>query len=202
MVGPQPFSHFASKRQSMQRTTHDFLSIWFALGWEATRLISNNRTVLETLATRAKQPVVRMAEARCNGAGIGTISFFARRIHDQSIVKPLMLPRLGSQTLARPNTKKPIRTGIEMMDAAKPILTKQLASLFGFEDGLEDILEMLLTIEGKQVGFPLLMIDGIELVRSFPCSHSLIRMTHHDLPGPEDLPGAVTWQRQRHAIIY
>jgi hypothetical protein len=42
-----------------------------------------------------------------------------------------------------------------MMDAAKPILTKQLASLFGFEDGFEDILEMLLTIEGKQVSFPL-----------------------------------------------
>jgi hypothetical protein len=85
-VDPYPFSHFASKRQSMQRTTHDFFSIWFAMGREA-RILISNRTVLETLATRVKQPVVRMAAARCNGAGIGTISFFARRIHDQSIVK-------------------------------------------------------------------------------------------------------------------
>jgi hypothetical protein len=34
---------------------------------------------------------------------------------------------------------------------------------------------------------------------SFPFTHS---NPHHDFPGPEDLPGAVTWQRQRHAIVH
>jgi hypothetical protein len=44
------------------------------------------------------------------------------------------------------------------MDEAKQILTKQLATLFGFEDGCEETLDMLLTIEAKEVSC--LLDDG------------------------------------------
>jgi hypothetical protein len=70
---------------------------------------------------------------------------------------------------------------------AKPILIKQLASLFGFEDGVGDVLEMLLTIESKTVSC-LLLEDELETDR---LSHSL--NLGPALVGPASVLGAVTW---------
>lgn len=55
-----------------------------------------------------------------------------------------------------------------MSVAAKAELTKQLAALLGFEDGIADVLEMLLTIETKDVGHSS-FIRTMQPVRSTNC---------------------------------
>jgi hypothetical protein len=88
------------------------------------------------------------------------------------------------------------------MDEAKQILTKQLAALFGFEDGCAETLEMLLTIDAKEVSC---LLDGgfVQERRhhSFSSFDCVVFMLCSDILGAANLLGTAIRQRQKHPVF-